>query len=84
MLKALKTNKDIILLSGDKDSSVVILDTTCYKEKINRLINDGKSKGVYVTEEIDNTLTELKSFQNLISRNFKRHEKYRETRPTAS
>ena len=84
MLKALKTNKDIVLLSGDKDSSVVIWDTTCYKEKINRLINDGKSKGVYVTEEIDNTLTELKSFQNLIYRNFKRHEKYRETRPTAS
>ena len=84
LLKALKTNKDIVLLSADKDSSVVILDTTCYKEKINRLINDGKSKGVYVTEEIDNTLTELKPFQNLIYRNFKRHEKYRKTRPTSS
>ena len=46
MLKPLKTNKYIVLLSGDKDSSVVILDTACYKAKINRLINDGITKGV--------------------------------------
>ena len=64
MLKPLKTNKDIFLLSGHKDSSVVILDTACYKEKINRLIIDGISKGVDVIEENEDTLTELKSFQN--------------------
>ena len=84
MLKPLQTNKDIVLLSGDKDSSVVILDISCYKEKINRSINDGVSKGVYVIEENDNTLTELKSFQNFIYRNFKKHEKYKEMRPTSS
>ena len=84
LLKRLKTNKDIILLSGDKDSSVVILGTECYKEKINRLINDGISKGVYVIEENDNTLTELKLFHNFIYRNFKKHEKYKETRPSSS
>ena len=64
LLKPLKTNKDIVLLSGHKDSSVVILDTACYKEKINRLIIDGISKGVDVIEENEDTLTELKSFQN--------------------
>ena len=84
MLKPLKTNKDIILLSGDKDSPVVILDTACYKEKINRLINSGISKGVYVIEENDNALTELKSFQNFTYRNFKKHEKYKEMKPTSS
>ena len=70
MLKPLKRNKDIVLLTGDKDSSVavldkssvVILDQVSYKEKINRLINDGISKGVYVIEENDNTLAGLKSF----------------------
>ena len=70
MLKPLKRNKDIVLLSGDKDSpvaildksSVVILDQISYKEKINRLINDGISKGVYVIEENDNRLAGLKSF----------------------
>ena len=59
-----------LLLSGDKDSSVVILvkssmvilEKASYKEKINRLINDGISKGVYVIEENDNTLAELESF----------------------
>ena len=53
-------------------------------KKINRLINEGISKGVYVIEENDNTLTQLKSFQNFIYRNFKKHEKYKETRPTSS
>ena len=84
LLKPLQTNKDIILLSGDNDSSVVILDISCYKEKGNRLINDGIIKGVYILEENDNTLTELKSFQNFIYRNFKKREKYKEMRPTSS
>ena len=84
LLKPLQRNKDIVLLSGDKDSSVVILDNVCYNEKFKRLINNGISKGVYVIEENDNTLTELKSFQNFIYRNFKKHEKYKEMRPTSS
>ena len=84
LLKPLQRNKDIVLLSGDKDSSVVVLDKACYNEKINRLINDDISKGVYVIEENGKTLTELKSFQNFIYRNFKKHEKYKEMSPTSS
>ena len=84
MLKPLKTNKNIVLLSGDKDSSVVILDTACYKEKIDRSLNDGISKGVDVIEKNGKTLIELKSFQNFIYRNFKKHKKYKEMRPTLS
>ena len=84
MLKPLKTNKDIVLLSGHKDSSVVILDTACYKEKVNRLINDGISKGLCVIEENDNANELSKSFQNFRYRNFKKHDKYKEMRPTSS
>ena len=54
MLKPLQRNKDLVLLSGNKDSSVAILDNTPYKEKINRLINDVISKGVHVIEENGN------------------------------
>ena len=56
LLKLLKANKDVAL------RSVVILNTAFYKEKINRFIDGGISKGVYVIEKNDNTLTELKSF----------------------
>ena len=84
MLKPLQRNKDIVLLSGDKDSPVVVLDKACYNEKINRLINDDISKGVYVIEENDNIFTELKSFQNFIYWNFKKHKKYKEMKPTSS
>ena len=54
VLEPLRRNKDLPLLSGNKDSFVVILDNIPYKEKIGRLINDGISKGVYVIEENDN------------------------------
>ena len=55
--------KDIILLSGDKDSSVVILNKVSDKEKINRLINDGINKGVYIIKKNGNWLAELKLFK---------------------
>ena len=42
------------------------------------------SKRVYVIEENGSTLAELKSFQNFIYRNFKKHEKYKEMRSTSS
>ena len=84
MSKSLQRNKDIVVLSGNKDSSVVILNKAPCKEKINRLIIDGISKGVYVNEENDNIVAELKSFQNFLYKNFKKHEKYKEMRSTAS
>ena len=48
MLKPLQRSKDIVLLSGNKHSSVVILNKAPCKEKINRLIIDAIGKGVYV------------------------------------
>ena len=53
LLKPLQRNKDVALLSGNKDLSVVILDTACYKQKINRLIDDSISNGVYLIEKYD-------------------------------
>ena len=53
------------------------MDKWLYKEKNNRIINDGISKGVYVVKENDNTLAELKSLQIFIYRNLKKHENYK-------
>ena len=83
LLKLLQTNKDIVQLSRDEDASLV-LDISFYKEKINRLIYDVISKGVYAIEENGNKLTELKSFKNCNFRNSKKHEKYNKIRPTSS
>ena len=63
---------------------VLILDKACYQETANSLINDRISKGVYVIEENNSTLAELKSLQNFIYRNFKKHKKYKEMRPISS
>ena len=51
LLKPLQRNKDVALLSGHKDLSVVILDTAYYKQKVNRLIDDSISNGVYFIEK---------------------------------
>ena len=81
LVKFLQRNKDIVLPSGDKYSSVVILDKASDKEKIYGLINDGISKQNYIIEENDSTLAWLKFFQNVIYRNFmNKHEQYKEMR----
>ena len=70
MLKPLQRNTNIILLSGDKDSSLIILDKVSEKEEFNKLINDGISNGVHIVEENGNRLAELKFYQSFIYRNF--------------
>ena len=45
-----------------------ISDKAFYKKKINRLINDEVSEGVYVIERNSNTLAKLKSLQNFYIR----------------
>ena len=37
----LRNNKDIVLLSGDKDSPVVVTNKVDYVEKVNSMINEG-------------------------------------------
>ena len=61
-------NKDIVVVKGDKDSSVVIMKKSDYVTKLNTMINDGIMKGTYV-ETTDNTLKELLRFQDFLYRN---------------
>ena len=46
-LRHLRNTKDIVLLSGDKDSYVVIMNRVDYVKKVNRMINKRKQQVKY-------------------------------------
>ena len=79
--KALRENDNIVILSGDKDSSVIILNKADYREKINTMLAEGIEQGKYVRTE-DNILKELKSFQSYLYRHFKNLPQYEKIRPS--
>ena len=69
-------NKDIAVVKGDKDSSVVIMKTSDYVTKLDTMIEDAIIKGTDV-ETTDSTLKELWQFQDFLYRdlhNYKRHK----------
>ena len=68
--KFIRDNKDIVILSGDKDSSIVIMNRKDYSKKIDDMINDGMQQGKYKGTD-DNILKELESFQSFFYRHFK-------------
>ena len=82
-LSKLRDNDNIVLLAGDKDSSIVIIDKTEYTNNIDNMINDGIDNLKYTRTE-DATLTNLHNFQQFLYRNFKTHEKYRDMRPNSN
>ena len=43
-LHHLRSNKDTVLLSGDKDSSVVSMSIVCHVKKVNGMINERPRK----------------------------------------
>jgi len=55
VLQKLASNPDLVVLSGDKDSSVVIMQRADYVNKLETMIEEGVAKGKYVLTE-DNTL----------------------------
>lgn len=46
-LNKLRNNKDIVVLNADKESCVVLMNRSDYITKIDVMINEGISKGVY-------------------------------------
>ena len=59
-LKKLKQNDDIVLLNADKESCVI--SKIDYVDKVNKMIQDGITKGVYEVTT-DNTHKDLASFK---------------------
>ena len=76
-------NDKIAIVSGDKDSCVVIMTREDFNNKLEAMLNDGISKGIYTATE-DTTLRELKLFQNFLHWNFKdKYVNYEEMRPAS-
>ena len=62
-MKNLIRKSDIVILRGDKESSVVIMNRSDYIEKLEGMIEEGAKKGTYKKTE-DTTLQDLKKFQD--------------------
>ena len=82
-LRGMIQNKDIVVVKGDKDSSVVIMEKSDYVDKLEYMINDGIEKGTYV-ETTDNTLKDLSRFQDFLYRNFFNYEHYKDMKPDSN
>ena len=82
-LKNMINNDKLAIVSGDKDSCVVIMTREDYNDKLEAMLNDGISKGIYAPTE-DKTLRDLKLLQHFLCRNFKdKYNKYEEMRPAS-
>ena len=58
-----------MILRGDKDSSVVIMNRSDYVEKLERMIEEGVKEGTYKKTE-NTTLKDLKKFQYFFLQTF--------------
>ena len=63
----LRKNKDIVVLSVDKQSCTVILNKNDYVCKVDQMIEDGITEGKYIKTS-GNTLGDLKRFQDFLYR----------------
>ena len=57
------------MVSGDKESRVVIMNKSDYQNKMQQMINDGIRGGIYKVI-VDNTLDDLKNLKSFLYRNF--------------
>ena len=79
-LKNLINDDNTVVVRGDKDSSVVIMNKDDYTLKLENMIEEGIDKGTYILSD-DQTFKELKRFQEFLYRNFREFEHYDKMRP---
>ena len=82
-LKPLIHNKDVVILKGDKDSSIVIMHKTDYVTKIETMIEEGIKNATYA-ETDDTTMQDLKRFQDVLRQNCKKYEHCNEMYPESN
>ena len=74
---------DIVLLAGDKDSLVVVMNEKDYILKEDNMINEVIQQGKYEWTN-DKTHEDLEKFQHFLYRSFKNHPKYNDMRPVSN
>ena len=75
--KVIRENRDIAILSGGKNSSIVIMNKKDYNRKIDDMINEGIQQKKY-QETVGNMLKDLESFQSFLYQYFKNSPHYRQ------
>ena len=81
-LKNLINNPNIVVLEGDKETAIVVMNKTDYVNKMNEMIDAGITEGTY-EESLDTTLEDLNQFRDFLYRNFKDHPKYKKMFPAS-
>ena len=74
-LKALCRDKNIAVVPGDKDSSVVLLNKSDYLEKMQNMLDKGIQDGIYEAAA-DTILSDLKKFNRFVYNHFKKSKLY--------
>ena len=82
-LHPLINDQSTLVMSGDKDSCVVILNRDDYVAKFENMIQDGINNGTYKLT-VDSTIKDLQKFQNFLYRNFGKYEHYDKMRPISN
>ena len=60
-LKRIINERLLAVVSGDKDSCILIIERDVYSNKLQQMINDRINRGVY-TNAVDKTMKDLKTF----------------------
>ena len=82
-LKRLIKNKNLCVLSGDKDSCVIIMNKQDYIQKLEGMLDEGIKRGTY-ERSTDPTKHDLETLQRFLYRNFKNHPSYDKMRTKSS
>ena len=77
-LKNLIQEKDVVVMKSDEDPLVVILNKTDYIDKLENIVKEGIDKGTYTLTEND-TIKDLKNFNEFLKGNFKGYDKLEHT-----
>ena len=83
-LKNINKNDKLIVLSRDKDSSVIIMQRKDYDMKLQHMKDNGIRRGIY-SWTVDTTLSNLEKLQNFPRRNLEgKYDRYEDTRPISN